>query len=278
MTSFHGLPAASLDNGLLRLDYLTQAGLRLVRLQLAGQAENLLAETPDISWPTPYGPDYHLIGGHRLWLAPETEYSSYPEPADLQIEAGKLQVHLTQAPEPLHALEKTITVKLHPQIAHLTLDHQITNHGRAPLELACWAITQLPLGGQAILPQPDGPLDQHGWQPNRTLVLWPYASWQDPRLELQDHEIRIAAQAQSRAFKLGYFNRHGWIEYQRAGVRLRKRFTPQPQAPHPDFGCNVEVYVHDRFIELETLGPLHTLQPGESSQLQETWEIEFAGQ
>jgi len=40
-----------------------------------------------------------------------------------------------------------------------------------------------------------------------------------------------------------------------------------------DFGCNCECYCRDRFIELETIGPLVRLQPGESVTHVEEWEL-----
>ena len=38
-------------------------------------------------------------------------------------------------------------------------------------------------------------------------------------------------------------------------------------------GSNVEAFVKDVCIELETLGPLKTLYPKESVEHQETWEV-----
>ena len=37
--------------------------------------------------------------------------------------------------------------------------------------------------------------------------------------------------------------------------------------------CNVEAYCRDRFLELETLGPVTTLAPQESLTHVETWDI-----
>jgi hypothetical protein len=36
---------------------------------------------------------------------------------------------------------------------------------------------------------------------------------------------------------------------------------------------NCEVYVWNRFLEVETLGPLATLEPGAASVHVETWEL-----
>lgn len=85
MTDFYGLPTGGLGNDRLRLEYLAEAGPRLVRLFLNGSAtrENLLAELPDVVWPTPFGP-YRAHGGHRLWTRPRQRRALIsPTTADL---------------------------------------------------------------------------------------------------------------------------------------------------------------------------------------------------
>ena len=73
---FYGYPTRTLANEHIRLDYLTTAGPRLVRLSLAGSDDNLLAEVADIKIPTPHG-EFNLFGGHRLWHSPEAFPRSY---------------------------------------------------------------------------------------------------------------------------------------------------------------------------------------------------------
>jgi hypothetical protein len=45
-------PTHRLQNRFLSIDYLAQAGPRLVRLLVAGSDQNLLAELPDMTTPT----------------------------------------------------------------------------------------------------------------------------------------------------------------------------------------------------------------------------------
>ena len=122
-----------------------------------------------------------------------------------------------------------------------------------------------------LLPQPAA-LDGHHIRPNRSLVLWPYASWADERLDLRDGLIVVHADA-GRRLKIGYLNETGWIGYLRAGVLIVRRFDPAVGQRHPDLGCNVETYCRDRFLELELLGPLAELSPGASVVHAERWEI-----
>ena len=47
----------------------------------------------------------------------------------------------------------------------------------------------------------------------------------------------------------------------------------QAGATYPDGGCNAEVYCGDRFVELESLGVLGAVAPGQAVKLTETWEL-----
>jgi hypothetical protein len=273
MAEFHGLPTGRLESQYLSLEYLTEAGPRIVRLHLAGSSENLLADVPDVTLATPLG-DYALLGGHRLWHAPEANPRSYiPDDRGVVAEEMPAGATLRGPTEVMTGIQKTIEIRLPPDRPEVRLLHRLTNAGLWPVELAPWGITMLPLGGVAIMPQTVGPLDPSGLLPNRQLVLWPYTSWADPRLHLADDVLLIRAEPALPPCKVGYLNRSGWIGYRRAGVLFVKRFAPRVDLPHPDFGCNAEFYCGDRFIEMESIGPLSRLEPGQSVEHEETWEF-----
>jgi hypothetical protein len=274
---FYGLPTRALDNGLLRLEYLAQAGPRIVRLFAAGSQDNLLAELPAFSMDTPYGP-YFIRGGHRLWHSPEAFPRSYlPDNEGLAVEKVGDGVRLTQPVEPASGIRKSIELRLAAGQAVVTLTHEIKNEGVWPIELAPWAITQLRLGGVAILPQQIGALDAAGLLPNRQVVLWPYTRWSDPRLQPGDDLVLIQAQSVLPPCKIGYLNRHGWSAYLIGSTLFVKRFAADVNRAYPDFGCNAEVYCCDQFIEIESIGPLVTLEPGASTRHIETWELHQIG-
>jgi hypothetical protein len=56
-------------------------------------------------------------------------------------------------------------------------------------------------------------------------------------------------------------------------VLFVKRSPLQSATRFPDGGCNAEVYCNDSFVELETLGPLTRLAPGEAVVHEEIWEV-----
>jgi hypothetical protein len=275
MNNFHGLPTRGISSPHLRLEFLAEAGPRIVRLFLAGSDENLLAELPHLKWETPFG-EFYMRGGHRLWHAPEASpRTNIPDNEGLVVQDTPEGVLLLQPTEAPTGIRKSVEIRLSYDRPALTLHHRLQNEGLWPVELAPWAITQLPLGGMTILPQQTEPSDASGLLPNRQLVLWPYTRWQDPRLKLHDDYVLVQSQPQPQPFplKIGCFVPQGWAGYLRGNVFFCKRFQPQPERTYPDWGCNVESYCDNEFIELETLAPLSRLEPGQSAAHVETWEF-----
>ena len=188
-------PFASIENDALRLDYLTTVGPRLIGLYSKQTGMELLVETPDIHWPTPHG-EYYLYGGHRIWKAPEDSFYNCPED-NVTVVNENHRVTLRNNVD-ASGLQKEISFCLDENRVLLT--HQITWHGSEPIELAPWTITQLPLGGVAILPQSGLTA---GSMPTRNFALWPYATIDDPRLELHDNLVLVYGSADQRYFKAG---------------------------------------------------------------------------
>jgi hypothetical protein len=274
---FHGHPARRLNGRHLSLDYLTQAGPRLVGLRLAGQDENLLAELPEVGWSTPYG-DYHVYGGHRLWIGPESAATTYiPDDRPVTIRESQEVLELTGGREEPTGLRKSLRIELASDRSALTLTHRIVNEGQQTLDLAPWAITQLPLGGTVFLPQsgpalPEEQVDSE-YRPKDHLVLWSYSRWDDPRLELQERVVMVHGRSRLPPCKIGTFDSAGWAAYLWQGTLFCKRFFPAPALPHIDRFCNLEVYCNDVVLELETLGPRVRLEPGGLVDHLERWEL-----
>ena len=49
----------------------TSVGPRIIGLFRSGDEDNVLAVLPDAAIDRDGGPPYRLLGGHRLWAAPE---------------------------------------------------------------------------------------------------------------------------------------------------------------------------------------------------------------
>jgi hypothetical protein len=271
MSSFQNLPTAIISNGLIELEVFSTAGPRIVLLSAFGKP-NLFADLP-VSLSTQYG-EFYFRGGHRLWHSPEAIPRSYiPDNDGCRLEKTAGGVTLHGPCETGSGIAKTVQIQLMANCAGAVITHTLRNDGLWPVELAPWAISMFRLGGTVILPQPIGNADPDGLLNNRILALWPYAQMKDPRLEWRDDAILIRAFPQPGPFKLGYFNPHGWLAYWIDELLFQKRFDPLPGQKFPDGGCNTESYCNGQFVELESLGPLVTLQPGAEVCHTETWEI-----
>jgi hypothetical protein len=52
-----------------------------------------------------------------------------------------------------------------------------------------------------------------------------------------------------------------------------KRFDASADVQYPDQGFNAEIYCNDQFIELESLGPVEPIEPGQTVRHSELWEV-----
>jgi hypothetical protein len=275
---YHGRATRRLQNAHCWLEVLSVGGPRVVGFGLLGAA-NILAETPQVSWDAGHG-SFELMGGHRLWFAPETPDCSVPDSTGLTLASipgadgsGVRLVGAVQAPT---GLRKTVEIRLDPESAAVTLRHVIVNEGSRTLELSPWPITQLRPGGVAVVPLPAAVKD-HGVEPNQVLVLWPYASWSDKRLTIGERYLTVAAHP-APPFKVGCLSLNGVAGYLREGELFVKRFDPALDSAHADFGCNVEIYCDEAVIEVESLGALVRLGPGDATTHVERWELHDVGQ
>jgi hypothetical protein len=275
---YYGRPTRRLESAHCWVDVLATGGPRVVGFGLRG-GSNVFAETPTATWDSGHG-TYELLGGHRLWFAPESADCSVPDASGLMLseiaDTGGPAVGLVGAVEAPSGLRKTVEVRLEPDSAAMSLRHVLTNEGTRTLEIAPWPVTQLRLGGVAVAPlPPDG--EEPSSRPNQLVVLWPYASGSDDRLAIGDHRLTVSARP-APPMKVGCLSAIGTAGYLVDGLLVVLRFDPARGSVHPDLGINLEIYSDERTIELESLGPLVSLAPGESVAHDERWEIREVGE
>jgi hypothetical protein len=274
-SSYYGRATRRLETGHCWIEVLALGGPRIVGFGLAG-GENILAETPEAAWDGGYG-IYELLGGHRFWFAPESPECSFPDAAGLTLTAlpgledGDVGARLVGAFEPSIGLRREMKIQLDANSASVLVRHVLRNEGQATLELSPWPITQLKLGGVARVELPE-PNPAHTMKPSQMIALWPYSSWTDSRLAITERLLTVTA-TPAKPFKIGCRNGAGAISYERERLLFRKSFDPAVESEHADMGCNLEIYCDEGAIELESLGPLTRLVPGDSVTHDERWEL-----
>jgi len=275
---YRGWPNAYLlSNDVVELVVLADVGPRVVRYAFRG-GENQFHEFADQAGLRG-GNDFRLYGGHRLWAWPEVDRTYFPDNQPVEVVATSTGATFTAPVEtasPETSLQKKISIQISERGTHVQLVHSITNLASTPTQLAPWTPTVLRPGGRAILPfPPRAAMDQDHFQSVSPLTLWSFTDFNDNRWQLGQEFLQLIQQEKpSGRFPeqmSGLFNPSEWGIYVRSGSAFLKRASVVLRAQYPDFGCNFEVFTNSEFLELETLGPIVTLQPGEVTHHKEHW-------
>lgn len=224
------------------------------------------------------GADFRLYGGHRLWLAPEHQQRTYtPDNQPPQIRQGGAELILEQAPDEHTGIQKTLRIlpgAANEQGAAFRLVHELRNTSERPLTGAAWALTVMATGGVGILPLPERGAHPRDLLPNTRLVFWPYCDLGDARWGWGRRHLRLRQDpAQSSAQKVGAPLPAGWLGYAVRDCLFVKTFPFEEGARYPDDGCNGEIFVNDRMLELESLSPLSEIEPGATIRHEERWHF-----
>jgi len=258
------------SNGLIEIVATTDIGPRIIRYGFIGQPNEFCEVESDLG--STGGEEWKMYGGHRLWHSPENNPRTYqPDNTPVNREEIPGGVSLRQEVEGLTGIRKEIEITLAEDGTTVSLLHRLSNQGSWPVELAVWAITVMAPGGREIIPQTR---KGSGLLPDRLISLWPYTRLNDPRVHWGDRYIIIDQDSSAAgAFKIGLQNPVGWAAYFNRGHLFLKRYRHQSQAQYPDYGVSYETYTNDFMLEMETLSPLTRLNPGESVEHREEWEL-----
>lgn len=253
--------------GSYSLGLATDFGPRVVSFSFEGGPNLFASLDDDVTLPHPEG-NFVFRGGHRLWAAPEIPTLTYApdeSPCEISSEAGTTTM---RAPTDAAGLTKAMSVA--EDDPGISVTHNLTNNRHEPLRVAPWAITQFPLGGQALMPLPPQP--EKAPQADRRLVLWPYTSPADPRLRWASDHLVVDCRQQD-SLKIGALQEMGRLGYFNMGVLFTKTFDSQSDQT-VDHGSNAQIFAGEHFAELESLGSRSVLAPGESVSHREQWTVQ----
>jgi hypothetical protein len=260
------------SNGTIELVVIGDIGPRIMRFGFAGgqnffkEFAGQLGASGESKWMA--------RGGHRLWIAPEDRVMSYaPDNASVDVAVAGDAITATGPVEALTGLEKQISVKMDADRAEVEVTHRIRNAGVKPYALAPWALTMFAQGGRAIHGFPARGTHPEILAPTNPLIMWAFTHLDDPRWRLSRKYLQLRQDPNNRnPQKLGAYNRHTWGAYWLNSELFIKRYEAIAEpAAYPDYGCTFETFTNAEILELETLGPLTTLAPGDWVSHVERW-------
>ena len=273
---YEGWDAVRLANGDAELIVTTSVGPRIIHYSFLG-GPNAFHVIPETRGQTG-GNEWVPYGGHRLWHAPEEKPRSYfPDTGAYGapvMDGGTLV--LTSQPESTTGIQKEMRVSLAPTGSAVKVEHRLTNHNVWPVTLAAWALSIVANGGKVVLPQEPFVSHDDELAPARPLVLWKFTDMADPRWRWGTKYVTLAQRDDlGTAQKVGVCNAQGWGAHLTDTQAFIVSITPSPGSPAnlADMGSNFEAFTKGPFQELETLGPLTTLAPGESVSHTENWYL-----
>jgi hypothetical protein len=272
---FHGWPNCyQFTNGQVSLIVTADIGPRIVFWGFDGGANEVVLFPDDLGKVG--GEQYRFYGGHRLWHAPEVMPRTYaPDNEPVEVEQAGRGLSATAPVEQSTGIQKRIEIEMDDEGTHVRLVHRLTNHGLWPVQFAPWAVTMCEPGGVGILPLPLGGAHAHNLLPRTSLTLWAYTDFTDPRWTWGSRYVMLRQDVDRPASqKVGLFvPTDPWIAYARAGHLFVKVVTASPDAVYPDRGSNLELFTNDVILEIETLGPLAVIPPGQSVDHVEDWYL-----
>jgi hypothetical protein len=271
-----------LSNGDVELIATLDVGPRVICYRLPGgfnvlkNYDEMMGKTGEAEW--------QIRGGHRFWLAPEDLTRTYfadNRPVRYE-QTGPEAVKLVPPPEAEYGVQKEMHLKLGPKGTRVDVLLRVTNVGTGPTTLAPWGPTVMAPGGVEVIPLP--PKKPHpgsvknakspaDFAPNQELVLWPYFDFADSRWSFGSRYAFLRQDATKGPTKIGLAHRMGWVGYVNAGTLFVKRFDYREGATYPDLGTRYQTFSNEDMLEMETVGELATLQPGQSAELAESWEL-----
>jgi hypothetical protein len=271
-----------LSNGEVELIVTLDVGPRVICFRKPGghnamkNYDEMMGGTNEAEW--------QIRGGHRFWLAPEDlTRTYYPDNRPVAHSTfGDLSARFTPPPETEYGVQKVMELRLEASGGKVHVKLRVTNVGQTPTTLAPWGPTVMAPGGIEILPlpakynhpgHPARAKNPHCFAPNQSLVIWPYTDFTDSRWTFGKNYIFLKQDAKKGPTKIGIAHSIPWVAYWNAGTLFVKRFSRVETATYPDTGTVYQTFSNEDMLEMETVGVLTTLIPGQSAELVETWEL-----
>lgn len=262
-----------ISNGDVELIVTADVGPRIIRYGFPG-GQNLFVEFPEESGQTG-GEKFRLYGGHRLWIAPEDIVRSYgPDNRSVDVKVDGDVLTATAPVEKETGVQKTIQVRLAASGSEVEVRHRLTNKTIWTLEMSPWTLSMMAPGGTGVASFPPRGKHPEVLAPTNPIVMFAFTNLSDPRWKLLEKYVALKQDpGQPDPEKIGLFNPKTRAAYLLGNELFVKKYDAIAGGTYTDMQSSFEIFTNDRFLELETLGPLAKLPPDGFTEHVERWSL-----
>ena len=260
----------TLGNSLMEITVASHPSLRLTGLKRPGEADWLRPYSAQGGW------------GLRTWVMfPEGQIAASmsisQQPARLE-RVGKLKIIATGEDDPKTALALRWEVEMDAQRPVVRIKHIIRNNSTHSQTVAPWAIALVNHNntGKTLSAADDA-------RPDSLPLNYLMSGDKTDTQRLQKRTIVALGQIGLRLdatppseIKLGSVSRTGWTLFEREDTAQLISWSPFPEGTIPDGGRNLTLYHNGPLAEIEHVGALATLAPGEETSLLQELTIKDA--
>jgi len=277
-TEFQGLDAVEIRTDRAHMVIVTAFGPRIASFGTP-QGENLLLWAPGKYLRG----EWDLRGGHRVWAtrpgADECEDTYQPDNGPCHVDVTDDSVCITGAEDPVNKTMRGIAVTVLDNGA-FEVNNFVVNTGDLLYSGGVWALT-------CSLPSPETTYgvtigDGSNWDSFNMVHFREWAGhgqggFADDQITVREDLVHVAPRGvENKRMLLSHDGIIGMSDPAR-GLTFAKQCGYEAGGNYP-LGCNIAFYIGpDNFmVEMETMGPEHTLKPGEDLHHVETWVLHDA--
>jgi len=272
--NYLGWNCVRLSNSVIDLVITADVGPRVIRFGFLG-GPNEFKEYQEFAG-LKGGDEWRIYGGHRIWHAPEIKPRTYfPDNSPVKITQIDEFVRVTPPEEVSNGMQKELDIRILGETSQVKVTHRLTNTGVWPVELAVWSLSVMDTGGVAIIPIPPRGPHTEFLLPTHSMTMWAYSNMSDVRWTWGNRCVMLRQDPVNEQWpqKFGIAVPDGWAAYAHDGHLFVKQADYIPGAPYPDNGCSMEFFTDQGMLEVESLSPMMTLDPGKHTEHVETWTL-----
>jgi hypothetical protein len=276
-TNYHNWPdSIIMSNGKVEAVIVPAIG-RVMQFRFVGEKDGPLWDNLELDGQAadPKSTKWRNFGGDKIWPAPHSDWDHIvgrtlpPPPAfdsmAVQATVGLDTVTLVSPVDPFYGIRTTRQITLVPGTPVMRIDTTYEKVQGDPRRVGVWVITQVKDIVGVYLAVPSASIFPEGYN-NQAPAL-------PPSLRVEKGLLSLTRDSKD-TYKIGSdASALLWVGEKAAMLIESPRIGSDD---YPDYGSSVEIYTNPDvmpYVEMEMLGPLHTMKIGDRTQRSSTYTL-----